>query len=242
MPNKKKFTDEQETAIAQEYRDGAQVGELSKKYEASSWTIDSILSRHNVEKRKGIYKGRAVQRLRPEEISEEIQDTFFFDAQSLEDTGRQKVLKIMRRCRLCSEDFASIVSQVRADIKRGRHPTAYCRECSMTQGGHQSEFGRGKGNEGRKGYLNTHGYWTIYNPKAITATGNGYYLEHREVVAQQLGRALLPDENVHHKNGDRADNSLENLELWTTSQPSGQRVEDKLKWAKEFIALYETVI
>jgi hypothetical protein len=50
---------------------------------------------------------------------------------------------------------------------------------------------------------------------------------------------LLPNENVHHLNGDRSDNRDENLELWSTSQPSGQRVADKMKWVWEMAALYE---
>ncbi|WP_404433291.1 HNH endonuclease [Microbacterium lacus] len=58
------------------------------------------------------------------------------------------------------------------------------------------------------------------------------------VIAEQLGRPLLPSENVHHRNGDRADNRLENLELWSTTQPSGQRVEDKVEWAVELLRLY----
>ncbi len=69
-------------------------------------------------------------------------------------------------------------------------------------------------------------------------TAEGWRFEHRLVLAQALGRPLLRHENPHHINGVRDDNRPENLELWSTSQPPGQRVEDKVAWAEELLALY----
>lgn len=67
-------------------------------------------------------------------------------------------------------------------------------------------------------------------------TPEGIKYEHRYKMEQSLGRTLYPFESVHHKNGQKSDNRLENLELWTTHQWSGQRVSDLIEFVKRYYA------
>lgn len=84
------------------------------------------------------------------------------------------------------------------------------------------------------------GYVHVYLPDHPHTQHKGWVNQHRHVMEQELGRYLLRHENVHHKNGDRADNRPENLELWITAQPSGQRVEDRVAHARWLLSLYGT--
>ena len=80
-----------------------------------------------------------------------------------------------------------------------------------------------------------------YTRVRTTLDKNGWELEHRIIMELKEGRELLSQENVHHLNGIKDDNRIENLELWTTSQPSGQRVEDMIPYWIEQLSLYGDV-
>ena len=83
------------------------------------------------------------------------------------------------------------------------------------------------------------GYLRVYMPGKGNPGKENFPLHHRYVMEQHLGRPLFDHENVHHINGVKDDNRLENLELWSTSQPPGQRIGQKLEWARWFMAQYE---
>lgn len=106
-----------------------------------------------------------------------------------------------------------------------------CAKCwAASQRGRPRKHGRSRNGNG---YIVLSGHYDHPN-----ANNRGLVLEHTKVMTEILGRPLRPGENVHHKNGIRDDNRPENLELWTSSQPPGQRVTDLVAWAREIIETY----
>lgn len=88
------------------------------------------------------------------------------------------------------------------------------------------------------GTLTKYGYRQIIKHGHPNSQRRGAMFEHVFIMAEYLKRPLFKGETVHHKNGIRHDNRIENLELWTKAHPYGQRVEDKIDWCKEFLNSY----
>ena len=75
--------------------------------------------------------------------------------------------------------------------------------------GHKSRFWKG-------GRINHHGYIYLYLPEHPFAKRK-YYQEHRYKMEQKIGRFLLPEEIVHHKNRIKDDNRIRNLQLFESN-------------------------
>lgn len=127
-------------------------------------------------------------------------------------------------CKLCHNDKAKSDARCLDCGEPVYRKFSRCKHCAFK--GSNNPAWRGGRQVTEEGYI-----------RITTPDGRRMY-EHRYVMEQQLGRLLYPHEDVHHKHGVRDDNRPEKLELWSTSQPRGQRVEDKIEWAVEFLAQY----
>jgi hypothetical protein len=115
-----------------------------------------------------------------------------------------------RRCLACGERFYA----------RRSDKTRYCStRCGLLGERHPQWRG---GKHSQKGYI----LIRLVDDGHMAASMRdkaGYVAEHRLVMAVALGRPLRDGEQVHHINGDKQDNRLENLELRTTAHGPGAR-------------------
>lgn len=117
-------------------------------------------------------------------------------------------------------------------LRRQRHENGLSDDIPISQSNGCRPPGYGRG------WIDSNGYRSVMAPGHPNADAEGRILEHRLVMSQLIGRALLPGETVHHKNGRRADNRPENLELWCKPPRTGVRADDLVTDALEVLRRY----
>jgi hypothetical protein len=147
-----------------------------------------------------------------------------------------------RTCGECQREFVPSSGHLRCPACRSKDVcdcglpkqvgSRVCTQCATRAGSSNGNW-RGGRIRHKKGYV-------MIKSRSHPRGGNsGYVFEHILVAERVLGRYLLPDETVHHRNGIRDDNRAENLELWTRPQPSGIRVSDAIIWARDILERYD---
>lgn len=181
-------TDIQLAEMAEKYRAGASLSQLSREYGGSHIAVRKALLRFGVELRK---PGRAAWRHFDAEQQAQIIKSWH---------GGESQTSIAKGLGTTQEVISRFL------VRNGIEPVNRRRP----QRGEQNPLWRG-GRTQVKGYVGIR--LPDDDPMVSMRIDNGYVLEHRLLMARALGRPLTRDETVHHINGDRADNRLENLQL-----------------------------
>ena len=151
----------------------------------------------------------------------------------------------MKTCSTCGKEF--IPSSKHKDCPSCRYQktkTVVCRICGINM--HSTKYGscasctnKRRADYGTGRYLKN-GYVMVFQ-KGHPRCNKNYVFEHILVMEKYIGRYLTKNENVHHKNGVKNNNSVNNLELWIKPQPSGVRAKDALAWARNILETYGSI-
>ncbi len=136
-------------------------------------------------------------------------------------------IKPHTHCRVCGNGRSERMIRAKRPLARGLCPrchNAATRDGTLEQVAAPKMPSRGRPIGSRA--LSADGYITV-------RTASGLMLEHRLVMKEILGREMLPGETAHHINGVKHDNRPENLELWFSPQPYGQRVSQLIPYLVE---------
>lgn len=181
----KKFLNNVEAEIGQKYLEGSTIDELSKEYQSGRKSIANAIRRQNIKLRPRGYQGRT--------FSEQEK----LAIKAAWDLGKKQP-EIAKEFQAAQQTISDILRKMGCETRR-------------TRAGTKNVLWRESRFKNQDGYV----YIKLHHsdPLNCMAHDEHYGLEHRIVVARSLNRPLESHETVHHINGDRADNRLENLQL-----------------------------
>lgn len=146
----------------------------------------------------------------------------------------------MQTCQECGNVFHDVRNK-RSKCSKCRRWYGKCPKCGGRMGSQSSQCGKCRNARSGPDSPTWKGGKTRHNKGYVMEMcleRKRYVMQHILVMEDSLGRRLLPGENVHHRNGVRDDNRIENLELWVKPQPTGVRTEDAVEWALEILRRY----
>jgi len=138
----------------------------------------------------------------------------YHDKKWLKEQYTDKNMSLQEIADICGVTSTSIMYYVR---KFGIKMHKRCKRYQSGELNHSWKGGK---------FKDGHGYIKVLSPNHPFGTAKGYVAEHRLVMEKSIGRILKPYEIVHHKNGKRDDNRIDNLQLlFRAHYPLGYEVE-----------------
>ena len=164
--------------------------------------------------------------LKPNELPESLRHIYDYSSQTVIHFWRNKryIMAINRTCPGCHSIEQIPIISIRNALRKGTL-SGYCKTCFNRKVSRKQPEGKYHHNWKGGRRKTSQGYIMIRCPNHPKAQ-NSYVQEHRLVMEKHLGRFLSPTETVHHKNNEKSDNRIENLELWAVSHNNGSRYED----------------
>ncbi len=238
---------EKREAVVKDYQDFCTYNELAEKYDLTRSLVEGIIERSGVKKR-----GLHLKRLTPDkqlelielykngESAENLKEKFGISDYVMREIVRENGVKIRPKggpsyrmkdvnlAKECIEMWKNGYTQTQIGAIKNLNQRTVSKliKTYIDKDEYVKLSGRNlRFSEGR--IKQSDGYMAVSidkdNPYFCMSYSGGYVLEHRYVMAKHIGRPLERKETVHHLNGDRSDNRIENLQLMSGGHPKGQK-------------------